>query len=170
VRGVLAQELQQIRPFDSLEEEALLNLSRTFEVWHQASTQFLRPFGLSPTQYNVLRILRGAGDLGATCSEVAERMVNHDPDITRLMDRLERLGWIERRRGEQDRRVVIARLTPAGSELLSRIDEPLRAFLRDAASAVGDERLVTLIALLEDLRELILNKTKSDCNPPHLTR
>ena len=80
----------------------------------------LKTFGLSPTQYNALRILRGAGDQGRSCSEIAERMINHDPDITRLVDRLERRGLVARSREGRDRRVITTRITLAGLDLRRR--------------------------------------------------
>ena len=87
--GKLAAEIRQQKPFEHIEEEATLNLVRTAEMLNQKATEFFRQFDLSRTQYNVLRILRGAGEDGLTCSATAERMVSRDPDITRLMDRME---------------------------------------------------------------------------------
>ena len=91
-KGIQA-EIQQTKPFGSLEEEAQVALQRTADRLHWRLSEMLKPHGLSPTQYNALRILRGAGDEGRACSEIAERMINRDPDITRLVDRLERRGW-----------------------------------------------------------------------------
>ena len=87
--GKLQQELTQSRPCSSLEEEAFLNIQRTAGVLAQRVAELLKPHGLSPTQYNVLRILRGAGDGGAACKDIGARMITPDPDITRLVDRLE---------------------------------------------------------------------------------
>ena len=97
----------------------------------------LKPHGLSPTQYNALRILRGAGDQGRACSEIAERMINRDPDITRLVDRLERRGFAVRSREGQDRRVITTRITPAGLELLQTLDGPVEEFNRKMLGAFG---------------------------------
>src|SRR5271157_2913285 len=96
--GKLAAEIQQQKPFEHVEEEAVLNLIRTAELLNQKASEYFRQFDLSRTQYNVLRILRGAGDDGLTCSATAERMVSHDPDVTRLMDRMETRGLIMRER------------------------------------------------------------------------
>ena len=89
----IQSEIQQTKPFTSLEDEALVTLQRTADRLHWRLSEMLKPHGLSPTQYNALRILRGAGDQGRACSEIAERMINRDPDITRLVDRLERGDW-----------------------------------------------------------------------------
>jgi DNA-binding MarR family transcriptional regulator len=153
VPGKLAAEIQQTKPFASLEEEAALNIMRTAEILGQASTLFLREYDLSPTQYNVLRILRGAEPSGATCSQIGGRMINHDPDITRLLDRLESRNFISRERIKEDRRVVVARITPAGLELVSRIDRPLRAFLKARLGKLDQQGLNSLIGQLEEIRE-----------------
>ncbi len=151
--GKLAAELRQSRPFASLEEEALLNLARTQEILQQKQAEFFREFHLTRIQYNVLRILRGAGDEGLPCNGIAERMVTADPDITRLLDRLESRQWILRERSRHDRRVVVARIAPAGVELLASIDQPLRDFILRLMGRPGQERLEQLIAILETLRE-----------------
>jgi DNA-binding MarR family transcriptional regulator len=157
VAGRLIAEIKQTRPFDLLEEEAVLNIARTAEVLGQSLAEVLRDYQLSHTQYNVLRILRGAGQAGATCSEVAERMIGHDPDITRLLDRLESRGLIARERGKEDRRVVETRITPEGLHLLKGIDEPLRNLLRGRLGGIGRQRLSALIDQLEQIRELFSN-------------
>src|SRR5436190_10792821 len=127
--GRLAKEIQT-KPFALLEEEAALNLSRTFEVVQQKLSETLKPHQLTATQYNVLRILRGAGSEGVTCSQAAERMVNHDPDMTRLLDRLEARKLVERERSREDRRVVITRMSKAGMDLVNSLDEPMRGLTK----------------------------------------
>src|SRR5690242_4320539 len=109
--GRLRDELKQRKHFASQEIEAVLNIVRTADQIHRKVAELLKPGGLSGTQYNVLRILRGAGPDGASCREIGERLVTHDPDITRLLDRMERNGWVIRARGEADRRVVSTRIT-----------------------------------------------------------
>jgi DNA-binding MarR family transcriptional regulator len=151
--GKLAAELKQTRPFSMIEEEALLNVIRTHEHIQQRQNEFFRPFQLTPTQYNVLRILRGAGAEGLTCSQAAERMLTADPDVTRLLDRLEIRGLIARERSKQDRRVVLSHITPSGMDLLASIDEPLAAFLREEVGPVGPARLAQLVEILESMRE-----------------
>lgn len=152
VSGKLAAELRQTKPFASLEEEALLNLERTREFLRQRLTEFFKQFQLTGTQYNILRILRGAGREGVTCSQAAERMVTADPDITRLLDRLEARGLIERERALADRRVVLSRITKEGLALLRAIDKPLAALRKQDLGALGRGRLEQLIEILESIR------------------
>ena len=151
--GRLAQEINQKKPFALLEEEALLNLARTFETVQMKLTEALKEFQLTPTQYNVLRILRGAGKEGVTCSQAADRMVNHDPDMTRLLDRLEARKLVVRERSKNDRRVVITRISQDGMELVNSLDEPIKALNKKLAGHVGREKLLQLIETLEKLRE-----------------
>src|SRR6266566_8908684 len=150
--GRLAREIQQTKPFALLEEEAALNLARTFEVVQQRLSEDLKPHQLTPTQYNILRILRGAGSAGVTCSQAGERMVSHDPDMTRLLDRLEARKLVERARSRQDRRVVITRIAKKGLELVNSLDAPMNATLRRHLGHVGKEKLTQLIDILESLR------------------
>jgi DNA-binding MarR family transcriptional regulator len=150
--GRLAKEIQQTKPFASLEEEAALNLARTFEVLQQTLAETLKPYHLTGTQYNVLRILRGAGSVGVTCSQAGERMVNHDPDMTRLLDRLEARKLVERERSREDRRVVITRITKKGLELVDSLDQPMNAVLKQRFGRLGKEKLRELIEMLEGLR------------------
>jgi DNA-binding MarR family transcriptional regulator len=154
VPGKLAAEIQQTKPFALLEEEAALNIIRTAEVLGQASATFFRDFDLSPTQYNVLRILRGAEPAGATCTQIGERMVNHDPDITRLLDRLESRGLVVRERSKEDRRVVLTRITRQGLDLVAGIDRPVRAFLKARLGKLDQHSLTVLIGHLEQIREI----------------
>jgi DNA-binding MarR family transcriptional regulator len=146
-------EIRQTKPFRNLEEEALIALQRTADQLHWRISEMLKPHGLSPTQYNALRILRGAGPEGRSCSEIAERMINRDPDITRLIDRLERRGLVERSREGRDRRVVIARITAAGLELLESLDRVIEQFNGKILGHLGEERLRMLIQLLDAARE-----------------
>ncbi|MGA7412783.1 MAG: MarR family transcriptional regulator [Bryobacteraceae bacterium] len=151
--GKLAAEIQQQKPFQHVEEEAVLNLVRTAELLNQKATEYFRQFDLSRAQYNVLRILRGAGDDGLTCSAAAERMVSHDPDVTRLMDRMETRGLITRERTTNDRRIVLIRLTKAGRDLVDSLDEGVSAFHAKLVGRLGSSKLRKLIDLLEEVRE-----------------
>ena len=128
-------------------------MHRTADLLNGLFSDMLKPHGLSPTQFNALRILRGAGDGGRTCSEIAERMINRDPDITRLIDRLERRGLVERSREGRDRRVVIARITAAGLELLESLDRVIEQLNGKILGHLGEERLRMLIQLLAAARE-----------------
>lgn len=145
-------EIRQTKPFNNLEDEALVALQLTADRLHWRLSEMLKPHGLSPTQYNALRILRGAGSEGRACSEIAERMVNRDPDITRLVDRLERRGLVARSREGPDRRVITTRITPAGLELLQSLDRPVEEFNRKMLGPLGEQRLRTLLQLLEAAR------------------
>ena len=151
--GRLAKEIHQTKPFASLEEETALNLARTFEVLQQTAGEALKPYHLTGTQYNVMRILRGAGSVGVTCSQASERMVNHDPDMTRLLDRLEARKLVERERSREDRRVVITRITRKGLDLVNSLDEPMNAVLKQRFGRLGKEKLRELIDMLEGLRD-----------------
>jgi DNA-binding MarR family transcriptional regulator len=153
VSGKLAREIRQTKPFASLEEEAFLNLGRTFQLLQERVAALLKEFQLTPVQYNILRILRGAGPEGLTCSQASERMLSPDPDITRLLDRLEARQLIARERSREDRRIVLTRITDAGLELAARIDQPLEELLRRVLGSAGKSRLKNLIETLEKLRE-----------------
>lgn len=148
----LAAEIGQTKPFALLEEEALLNLVRTHEFVQQRQAEFFKQFGLTGTQYNILRILRGAGKTGVTCSQASERMVAADPDITRLLDRLESRGLIRRERSREDRRVVLSHITAEGLQLLKSIDKPLAEFIRGLAGHIERKMLEQFIETLEAIR------------------
>jgi len=150
--GRLAAEIQQTKPFGSLEEEAILNLHRTASILEQAESEALKPHGLSLTQYNALRILRGAGPKGLACQELAGRMITRDPDVTRLLDRLEARKLIERARSNEDRRVVVTRISGAGLKLLATLDAVMRGLPKKVLGHLGEKRLRSLIDLLEEAR------------------
>src|SRR6202040_4428131 len=114
------------QPKATPEEAAFLDLLRTTDLLSRGPAQIIKTEDLSATQYNVLRILRGAPE-GLACGEIASRMITRDPDVTRLLDRLEKRGLISRCRETKDRRTVMARITPEGLALLNRLDEPVRA-------------------------------------------
>lgn len=125
------------------EEDAYLDLVRTTDVLSRRPAQVLKAEDLSPTQYNVLRILRGAPE-GLTCGEIGARMITRDPDITRLLDRLEKRGLISRCRETRDRRMVQTRITQAGLDVLARLDKPIREVHREQLGHLGRERLRAL--------------------------
>lgn len=148
----LKSEIKQKAPFASVEEEVYLNLLRTGDTLVQNIENLLRVSGLSGTQYNVLRILRGAGRQGLTCGETSARMVTHDPDVTRLLDRLEKRKLITRSRDTRDRRVVTARITPQGLRLLSGLDKPVSELHRRLFRHMTPQELKKLSSLLEKVR------------------
>ncbi len=150
--GKLLQEIAQAKPWTCREEEAFLNIARTYEYLAQTLSEFFREYHLSMTQYNMLRILRGAGPEGLNCTEAARRMITHDPDVTRLFDRLEVRRLILRKRSSVDRRVVLASITEHGLELLSQMDEPLCDLHVRQMAGLTPEKLETLIEACEALR------------------
>ena len=130
---------------------AFLDLQRTCDLLTRGPAQILKNEDLSHTQYNVLRILRGSPD-GLPCGEIANRMITRDPDITRLLDRLEKRGLISRWRESKDRRVVLARITPNGLKLLTRLDQPVEEAHRKQLGHLGKDRLRALAELLAAAR------------------
>ncbi len=152
LRGLQA-EIRQTKPFQSLEEEAALNLLRTTDALVRQKAEMLKAWSLSPTQYNALRILRGAGVEGVTCGELSERMLTKDPDVTRLIDRLDTRGLITRGRHDADRRVVRTRITQAGLDLLAELDGPTRKLSKEQLGHLDEKQLRQLIELLELARE-----------------
>jgi MarR family transcriptional regulator, organic hydroperoxide resistance regulator len=148
----LQVEIKQKTPFGSREQEAYLALQRTADVLQSQVEAKLKEFGLTPTQYNALRILRGAGREGLPCSEISERMITRDPDITRLLNRLEKRGLTSRTRDRHDRRVIYGKISKDGLKLLSEMDTPLQQFGRELLAHVGQTNLRQLIELLELVR------------------
>ncbi len=129
------------------EEAAYLDLLRTTDRLSRPVAQLLKTEDLSPAQYNVLRILRGS-PAGLSCGEIGDRMITRDPDITRLLDRLEKRNLLSRCRETKDRRMVLTRIAPAGLELLARLDQPVHEAHRKLLGHLGRERLRTLAGLL----------------------
>ncbi|HMK28679.1 MAG TPA: MarR family transcriptional regulator [Terriglobales bacterium] len=148
----LQDEIKQRKPFASLEEEVYLNLQRTADALARRVAAALKPHGLSLTQYNVLRILRGAGNAGLACGEIGERMITRDPDVTRLLDRLEKRGLLQRVRDSRDRRVVMARILRPGLELLDALDAALAHLQKTSLKGLKQEELRNLSELLERAR------------------
>jgi DNA-binding MarR family transcriptional regulator len=148
--GTIARALKQTKPFSSPEEEALLGLrvaaARVGEPW----AKFLKTTArLTGHQYNVLRILRGSHPARLACCEIGERMIDRDPDITRLIDRLEKRGLVDRLRSERDRRVVEVRVTAKGLAILSTLDAHVERLPKALLGHLGPEKLRQLGRLLE---------------------
>ncbi len=148
----LQQELQQRRPFGSLQEEAFLAMQRTAGLLMQGFARELRTRELTPAQYNVLRILRGASPDALTCSVIGARLVTPGPDVTRLVDRLVQRGLAERYRHAQDRRVVQVLITDDGLEILAALDQPVAEWIGGLLSPLEETELSRLIVLLAKLR------------------
>jgi DNA-binding MarR family transcriptional regulator len=151
--------------FRSLEQEVFLRIQKTADVLMTELAELFKPHGISPTQYNVLRILRGAGAgccegghadpnaAGVPCREIAGRMITHDPDMTRLLDRLEDRNLIVRERDKKDRRMIITRITDTGLELLRTLDEPVMELHRRQLGHLGEAKLAELLELLDRVRD-----------------
>jgi DNA-binding MarR family transcriptional regulator len=150
--GRIRKEMRQKKPFRHVEDEAFVNLLRTVDALMQGVAAALKPAGLSPAQYNVLRILRGAGPDGLACREIGERMITKDPDITRLLDRLEERDLISRSRDRADRRVITTRITDKGMRILKELDKPIEELHVKQLGHLGEQRLRSLVDLLEAAR------------------
>ena len=147
----LQAEIKQNKPFASLEHEAMLGLLRTAALVDHATDEALRPFGVTGTQFNVLRILRGAGDAGLCGREIGERMITRVPDVPRLLERLEKAGLISRERDSSDRRHVTARITRQGMDLLEAVGA-LSTPIEQRFKELSEDQLRTLIDALDSVR------------------
>ena len=149
----LQSEIKQTKPFATLEHEAILGLLRTAAIVDHATDEMLRPFGLTGTQFNVLRILRGAGQQGLCGREIGERMITRVPDVPRLLDRMEKAELISRERDPNDRRHVTARITTKGRELLDEVGTVASNPIEKRFSRIPQEQLQALIEALDLIRE-----------------
>jgi DNA-binding MarR family transcriptional regulator len=148
----LQQELKQTKPFPSRAAEAFLGIVRTAAVLDHALNDAIRSYGITTTQYNVLRILRGAGKAGLCGRDVGERLVAQVPDVSRLLDRMVDMGLVSRERDAADRRHVTARITPKGLRLLETVQAPLLRIERERFGHLDAATLDTLIAALDAVR------------------
>ncbi len=145
----LQDELQQSKPFASKQEEAMLAVMKTADLVRRSIAAILEPHGVTLQQYNVLRILRGAGPKGLPTLSIGQRLIEETPGITRLLDRMESHGWVTRLRCDKDRRVVYAIISPRGLDLLGGIDPALEKFNHSALPLMTEAQLDQLVALLE---------------------
>jgi MarR family transcriptional regulator, organic hydroperoxide resistance regulator len=148
----LQKEIRQGKPFRSRGQEVVVALIRTADLVRRVVGRALEPYDITVQQYNVLRILRGAGEQGLPTLEIGERMVEHAPGVTRLLDRLEVKGLVRRQRCPEDRRQVLCWLTPAGTELVERLDEPFDSADAEAVAMLGPEEQERLLRLLDAVR------------------
>ena len=148
----IQQEIKQKRPFGSKAQEATIGLMRTADLVRRAVGDIVEPHGITPQQYNVLRILRGAGENGLPTLEIAERMIEETPGITRLIDRLETKRLVSRKRCKEDRRRVWCRITPEGLALLDKLDGPIRDADSLALGSLTSKELTQLVSLLDRAR------------------
>ena len=148
----MASHQKQPESFRSREQQATLGLLRTADAVKRSLAQVVEPHGITPQQYNVLRILRGAGPDGLPTLTIGERMVEQTPGVTRLVDRLERKGLVTRTPCPKDRRRVFCRITEKGLELLTELDEPVNRWDAQAVAALAPSDLASLIGLLDRVR------------------
>jgi len=151
--SVLKREIAQQLPFAGPEEEAILNLLRTADCLERALQRKTRTWGITSTQYNVLRILRGAQPQGLTCSAIGDRMITAEPDITRLLARLKALKLVRQQRDKRDKRMIWTHISPAGLALLVETDPTVQQLPRDLLGHLDSDQLATLIHLLELARK-----------------
>jgi DNA-binding MarR family transcriptional regulator len=149
-------------PQAGLQAHVFVSLMRTADALARGAETLLKPFRLSGTQYNILRILRGAGEKGLACREVGCRLITRDPDITRLLDRMESRGLIARAREALDRRVVKTRITEEGLRLLAELDKPVREFHRHQLRHLSEKQLRQFLNLLDRARERLEEGQSSD--------
>lgn len=148
----LLDEIRQQKQFASLAEAAFLNVGRTMSMLEAGLERVLKPYGISTTQYNVLRILRGAGSAGLCRNEIGDRLVTRMPDVTRLLDRMEVAGLVARQRDTKDRRLVTTRLTDKGEVLVNQLDAPIADSHQRQLGHLGAERLQQIIELMSLIR------------------
>ena len=148
----LLADLKQKKPYKTLEEEVFINLQFTADALMRGMAGVLKQSGISPTQYNVLRILRGAGATGLSCREIGTRMITRDPDVTRLLDRLEKRDYLQRAREDKDRRVITVRITDEGLSVLATLDAPVENLHSELLGHVKKKKLADLSELLDVAR------------------
>ncbi len=150
--SALREELKQTRPFHSTAHEALLSVLRTAAVVQRLSAQVVEASGITLQQYNVLRILRGAGETGLPTLAIRDRMIEEAAGITRLLDKLEGAGYVLRERSTPDRRQVLCQITTTGLSLLAALDAPVDAVTDTAFAALDDAEKASLVELLGAVR------------------
>lgn len=163
--SALREELKQTRPFHSPAHEAVVSVLRTAALLQRQLSLVVERGGVTLQQYNVLRILRGAGDTGLPTLAIRARMIEEAAGITRLLDKLERAGYVVRERCTPDRRQVLCRITPSGSAILARLDVPVDAVNDDALRTLSALEQAKLIELLGAVRASCASKGAAD--PAH---
>ena len=151
----MLQELHQTKPFAHVEEELYLSLIRTADMLTRHASRVLKEVGISHAQYNVMRILRGAGAEGLPCGEISMRLITRDPDVTRLLDRLATRGLVERGRSSGDRRVVSAKITEAGLALLADLDKPVLDGHKGQFQSLDANAIRQMLEQLTKIREML---------------
>jgi DNA-binding MarR family transcriptional regulator len=162
----LREELQQTRPFQSQEEEAILAIQRTADQLGRKFTEIIEPHGISAQQYNVLRILRGAGEAGLPTLDIADRMIEKTPGITRLVDKLEAKSFLRRKRCSHDRRQVFCCITERGLKLLAELDEPVTKAAPHLLASLSAKEVESLIRTLQQIRADLQNDGLAEPRKP----
>ena len=160
----IAEEIKQSRPFRTRREEASVALLRTADLLRRNIAAVVEPRGITGQQYNVLRILRGAGERGLPTLEIAVRMIEQTPGITRLIDRLEAKKLVSRERCPTDRRQIFCRITRTGLSLVDSLDEPIRAAEEQALADLNARELKSLVDLLDRTRESLRAALRAESN------
>ncbi len=151
-KSQLQREVKKKQPFESAEQEAYLSILRTHSLLSAPFDRLFREHGISSPQYNILRILRGHQETGLPCLEIASQMITSVPDITRLLDRLEKAKSVRRERSLQDRRVVLVEITAAGKKILTKLAKPLAEAEKASLNHLTKKELADLIRLLSKAR------------------
>ena len=151
--SALQREIQQTKPFRSIGQEAMLSLMRTTDLIQRRLAKMLAPSGITQQQYNVLRILRGAGPDGLPTLAIADRMVERTPGVTRLVDRLVAKGWVQRERARDDRRRVDCRISEEGQALLAELEDPVNHFDDELLGMLSTDEQQQLVRMLDRIRE-----------------
>lgn len=149
----LQREIKQTKPFQSSGHAAAVALLRTADVVRRHVGEVVAPHGVTLSQYNVLRILRGAEPGGLSINDVAERLIERHPGITRMLDRLERHGWVRRERQADDRRMILCHLTASGRKLVNHLDDPVQKADDEVVAGLSDGDALELLRLLDNVRE-----------------
>ncbi len=152
VTGKLQDEIHQTKPFARKSSEALLSILRTATVLEHEQNEALRPHGITNTQYNVLRMLQGAGKSGLCGRDISDRLISKVPDVSRLLDRMEELDLLSRERDAGDRRHVTARISPKGRRLLIQATPDLEAVEHKRFEGIGHRTVAALVSALEKVR------------------
>jgi DNA-binding MarR family transcriptional regulator len=156
--GSLKYEIHQTKPFHSIRHEAVLGLLKTADLVRRVISGVVEPAGITMQQYNVLRILRGAGSAPLPTLGIRSRMIEQTPGITRLLDRLERRKWVTRNRHEGDRRQVLCSITPAGKKLLDKLDDAVDATFVELLGHVPDADVKAMVQTMDRVRALHIDK------------
>jgi len=164
-RADIAQQIKQSRAFRCHAEKAIVSLIKTTDMILAVEETRFREYNITPTQYNVLRILRGAGEAGLPVMEIGNRMLSRVPDVTRLLDRMEKNGFVERQRGRADRRSVIARLTDQGLATVNALDPVVHEIEARVFANITPEEIDALCGVLEKLRENCFDDPNAPAQP-----